>query len=150
MAEGSGGVIYETCFVGDLEELLPGASYTFEWTWTAPDSPLMTVEWTATVMAEEADLDIRYAEHLPLVPESMFLDITRTDDGVLVIKAQEYRSQEQNREQALARLQELVRRVAVSRKKRILTKPSRSSQRKRMDSKTKRGHIKALRRRVEE
>ena len=38
----------------------------------------------ATVMAEEADLDIRYAEHLPLVPESMFLDITRTDDGVLV------------------------------------------------------------------
>jgi ribosome-associated protein len=71
-------------------------------------------------------------------------------DGVLVIKAQEYRSQEQNREQALARLQELVRRVAVRRKKRIPTKPSRSSQRKRMDSKTKRGRIKALRGRVKE
>ena len=71
-------------------------------------------------------------------------------NGVLVIKAQEYRSQEKNREQARARLQELVRRVAVSRKKRIPTKPSRSSQHKRMDSKTRRGQIKALRRRVEE
>jgi photosystem II stability/assembly factor-like uncharacterized protein len=38
----------------------------------------------AAVVAEEADLDIRYAERLPLVPEAMFLDITRTDDGVLV------------------------------------------------------------------
>jgi hypothetical protein len=52
VAEGAGGVLYQTCFTGDLEELLPGASYTFEWTWTAPDSPLMVVEWTATVMAE--------------------------------------------------------------------------------------------------
>ena len=71
-------------------------------------------------------------------------------NGVLTIKAQEYRSQEQNREQALARLQELVRRVGVSRKKRIPSKPSRSSQRKRMDSKTKRGRVKALRGRVKE
>lgn len=55
VAEGAGGIVYEICFVGDLDELLPGASYTFEWTWTAPDSPLMVVEWTATVMAEGDD-----------------------------------------------------------------------------------------------
>ena len=71
-------------------------------------------------------------------------------EGIVIIKAQRFRSQEKNREDALARLQELVRRVAVSRKKRIPTKPSRSSQRKRMDSKTKRGRTKALRGRVEE
>lgn len=66
-------------------------------------------------------------------------------DGVVVIKAQEYRSQEKNREEALRRLQELVRAVARIRKPRKPTKPTRSSQRKRMDSKTKRGQIKALR-----
>ena len=70
--------------------------------------------------------------------------------GVLVIKAREFRSQEQNREQALARLQALVRQIAVTRKPRIATKPSRSSQRKRMDSKTRRGRTKALRRRVDD
>jgi photosystem II stability/assembly factor-like uncharacterized protein len=39
---------------------------------------------TAALLAQETDLDVRYAEHLPLVPESMFLDMTRTDDGLLV------------------------------------------------------------------
>ena len=69
-------------------------------------------------------------------------------DGVIVIKAQQYRSQEKNREEALQRLQELVRSVAVSRKKRKPTKPTRSSQRKRLDSKTRRGAVKLMRGKV--
>jgi len=71
-------------------------------------------------------------------------------DGVIVIKAQEYRTREKNREAALSRLQALVRSVAVVRKKRKPTRPSRSSQRKRVDSKVKRGRIKALRGRVKD
>ena len=71
-------------------------------------------------------------------------------DGVIVIKAQQYRTQEKNREAALSRLQELIRSVAVVRKTRKPTRPSRNSQRKRVDSKVKRGRIKALRGRVTE
>lgn len=70
-------------------------------------------------------------------------------DGVVVIKAQEHRSQEQNRDEALRRLQELVRSVARLRKPRRPTRPTRSSQQRRMDSKAKRGRIKALRGRVD-
>lgn len=66
-------------------------------------------------------------------------------DGVVVIKAQETRSQEQNRADALERLQELIKSVGVVRKTRKATKPTRSSQTKRMDSKTRRGNIKAMR-----
>ena len=66
-------------------------------------------------------------------------------DGVVVIKAQETRSQEQNRADALERLQELIKSVGVVRKTRKATKPTRSSQTKRMDSKTKRGNVKAMR-----
>jgi len=73
-----------------------------------------------------------------------------TKDGVIVIKAQQHRSQEMNREEALRRLQELVKSVAVSPKKRKPTKPTRSSQRKRLDSKTKRGAVKLARGRVTE
>ena len=71
-----------------------------------------------------------------------------TKDGVIVIKAQQYRSQEQNREEALKRLQDLIQDVAISRKVRKPTRPTRSSQRKRLDSKSKRGEIKAARGRV--
>jgi len=71
-------------------------------------------------------------------------------DGVIVIKAQEYRTREKNREAALSRLQALIRSVAVVRKARKPTRPSRSSQRKRVDSKVKRGRIKALRGRVKD
>ena len=66
-------------------------------------------------------------------------------DGVIIIKAQSCRSQEKNRLQALQRLQALIRSVAHSRKKRIATKASRSSQLKRLDSKTRRGRSKQLR-----
>ena len=68
-----------------------------------------------------------------------------TREGVIVIKAQQHRSQEMNREEALERLREIVRSVAVLPKKRRPTKPTRSSQRRRLDSKTRRGQVKAMR-----
>ncbi len=68
-----------------------------------------------------------------------------TKEGVIVIKAQEHRSQEKNREEALRRLQELIKSVAVSLKKRRPTKPTRGSQKKRLDRKSKRGRLKVMR-----
>ena len=68
-----------------------------------------------------------------------------TKEGVIVIKAQEHRSQEKNREEALRRLQELIKSVAVSPKKRRPTKPTRGSQKKRLDRKSKRGRLKVMR-----
>jgi ribosome-associated protein len=69
-------------------------------------------------------------------------------EGVVVIKSQEHRSQEQNREEALKRLQELIQTVVVLKKKRKLTKPTRSSQKKRLDRKIKRSLIKSSRKQV--
>ena len=68
-----------------------------------------------------------------------------TTEGVIVIKAQQYRSQEKNREEALRRLREIIDSVAQSPRKRKPTKPTRSSQKKRLDSKTRRGQIKVMR-----
>lgn len=66
-------------------------------------------------------------------------------EGVIVIKAQRYRTQEKNRLDALDRLQELVRRAGVVRKVRRKTKISKSANKKRLDNKTQRGKVKALR-----
>jgi len=71
-------------------------------------------------------------------------------DGVLIIKAQRYRSQEKNREDALTRLQALVKSVATPRKKRTATTPTRASKTRRLDSKTQRGKLKALRGKIED
>ncbi|MBW4491075.1 MAG: aminoacyl-tRNA hydrolase [Trichocoleus desertorum ATA4-8-CV12] len=71
-----------------------------------------------------------------------------TKEGVIIIKAQEHRSQEQNREEALQRLQALIRGAIAVPKPRKPSKPTRSSQRKRLDSKTKRSQIKTLRGKV--
>lgn len=71
-----------------------------------------------------------------------------TKDGVIVIKSQEHRTQEQNREEALQRLQELIKSAITLPKPRKKSKPTRSSQRKRLDSKTKRSQIKSLREKV--
>ena len=70
-----------------------------------------------------------------------------TKEGVIVIKAQEHRSQEQNREEALQRLQDLIKSAVVVPKPRRPSKPTRSSQRKRLDRKSKRAQIKTMRRR---
>lgn len=71
-----------------------------------------------------------------------------TRDGVLVIKAQAYRSQEQNREDALRRLRDAVEAAAVPQRVRRPTRPTRSSQRKRLETKASRGQVKALRGKV--
>ncbi|MEZ8029472.1 peptidyl-tRNA hydrolase [Enterovibrio norvegicus] len=72
-----------------------------------------------------------------------------TKDGVIVIKGQQYRTQEKNRDDALVRLQELIKSVGVVQKARRATKPSKSSQRKRMDGKTIRGKTKSMRGKVD-
>lgn len=69
-------------------------------------------------------------------------------EGVIVIKAQEHRTQEKNREEALKRLCDLIRSASFRHKKRKPTRPTQGSQTKRLDSKTRRGRIKALRKKV--
>ena len=72
-----------------------------------------------------------------------------SQEGVITIKAQQYRSQEQNREDALTRLSELIQSVAIPRKKRRATKPTKGSQNRRIESKKKQGRLKALRGTIE-
>ena len=72
-----------------------------------------------------------------------------TSDGVIVIKAQQYRTQEMNREDAINRLREMILTAGVVQKKRRPTRPTRSSQVKRVDGKVKRGQTKQLRGKVE-
>jgi ribosome-associated protein len=73
-----------------------------------------------------------------------------TKYGVVVIKAQEFRNQEQNRNEALRRLKAMLLLVVERPKSRVATKPTRSSQRKRIESKVKHGAVKSLRGRVME
>jgi ribosome-associated protein len=72
-----------------------------------------------------------------------------SDEGVIVIKAQQYRSLEQNRIDALERLRDIVFRVTIVQKKRRPTKATKGSQRRRMDSKTKRGKVKLQRGKID-
>lgn len=78
-----------------------------------------------------------------------FRDQRITNEGIIVIKAQNFRDQERNKEDAKARLLELIQLATVVEKARRETKPTRSSQRKRMDKKTKRGQIKKARGKVD-
>lgn len=71
------------------------------------------------------------------------------NDGILIIKAQSYRTQEQNREDAIARLIEIIQKAGFKPKPRRATKPTRSSQIRRVDSKKKQGKTKSLRKRVD-
>ena len=75
-------------------------------------------------------------------------DYRMTKDGVIVIKSQEHRSQELNRQAALERLLLLIRQTTEVKKPRRATKPSRNSQRKRVDKKTQKGQTKQMRGRV--
>ena len=72
-----------------------------------------------------------------------------TTDGVVVIKAQTHRSQDKNRDDALERLRTLILSALVVRKQRRATKPTKGSQRRRIDSKVKRGQLKASRGRID-
>ncbi len=71
-----------------------------------------------------------------------------TKEGVIVIKAQKYRTQEKNRDDSFERLKEIIKQVTVVQKVRRATKPTRGSQKRRMDSKTKHSKTKALRSKV--
>lgn len=73
-----------------------------------------------------------------------------TTDGVVVMKAQRYRTQERNRADALERLQQLVDRAAMAPVPRRATRPTRASRLRRLDEKKQRGQIKALRGPIDE
>jgi ribosome-associated protein len=94
--------------------------------------------------------DIRASSLPDAVKERLLLhnDQRITSEGVVIIKAQRYRSQDRNRDDALVRLQELVDSAALVPALRRPTKPTRGSQRRRVDSKVKRGQIKAGRRQI--
>lgn len=86
----------------------------------------------------------RYKEKLLRLNDSRI-----TADGVIIIKAQQFRTQLQNKENALLRLKHLIKSVTIPKKKRLATKPSKSAKRKRLDRKAKRGQLKASRRKVD-
>ena len=93
------------------------------------------------------------ASSLPLIYKQRLLklqDRRISKEGVIIIKAQQFRTQEKNRDNALERLQEIIKSVTTVQKKRKPTKPTRGSKKKRLDSKTRRGNTKALRGRVSE
>ncbi len=88
----------------------------------------------------------------PSLPDAMRARLTRlagrrlTKEGVLVIRAERFRTQEQNRADARERLVALLREATVSPKYRVKTKPSKAAKERRLKSKTQRGAVKRLRR----
>ena len=91
-----------------------------------------------------SSLPDRYKERLLALSDQRI-----TSDGVVVIKVQQYRTQEMNKEYALARLAQLIKSVTVEQNPRKATRPTLGSKRRRMDSKTKRGKTKSLRGKVD-
>ena len=79
---------------------------------------------------------------------TQFSDSRITTDGIIIIKAQQFRTQEKNKEDALKRLQQLIISATVIRKKRRESRPTKASRARRVNSKTKRGKIKVLRSKV--
>jgi ribosome-associated protein len=72
-----------------------------------------------------------------------------TQDGIIIIKAQQFRTQHQNKEDALKRLKEIIISVLVRKKKRMPTKPSKGAKRRRLDGKAQRSQLKTFRRKVD-
>ncbi|HUS25228.1 MAG TPA: alternative ribosome rescue aminoacyl-tRNA hydrolase ArfB [Candidatus Binatia bacterium] len=104
----------------------------------------------------ESAVHLRFDVRASSLPESVkerlmaLHDRRVTADGVVVIKAQQHRSQEQNRAEALARLSELVQRAMQRPARRIATRPTRGSKRRRLEGKLHRSGVKALRGRVKD
>ena len=94
--------------------------------------------------------DIRVSSLPDLIKDRLLKlnDQRITREGVVVIKAQQYRSQEKNRAEALSRLQALIRRAAATRRKRRPSRPTRSSREKRLERKVKHGRLKATRAKI--
>ena len=92
--------------------------------------------------------DIRASSLPPFYKEELLKlqDHRISADGVITIKAQQHRTQERNREDALERLRLLIQSVAIPRKKRRATKPTKGSQNRRIEGKKRQGRLKALRR----
>lgn len=94
--------------------------------------------------------DIRTSSLPPLIKERLIAlsDQRITREGVVVIKSQEHRTQEKNREAALARLDALIRSVAVTPRARIATRPTRASKERRLEHKARRRDVKSGRGKV--
>ena len=94
--------------------------------------------------------DIRRSSLADSVKESLlrYPDKRISKEGIVVIKAQQHRSQEQNREESLDRLRNLILSAIVVKKKRKKTRPSKNARKKRVDDKTRRGKTKTLRAKV--
>lgn len=91
------------------------------------------------------------ASSLPIFYKERLLrlsDHRLSRDGVIIIKAQRYTSQDKNRQDALNRLKEMIQRAATVMKRRRVTKPTRGSQRRRLDAKARHGKQKSLRGKV--
>ena len=103
--------------------------------------------------AVQLRFDVR---HSPSLPEDVRLRLERlagkrlNEDGVLIIEAHRYRTQEHNRQDAIDRLVAMVRRATEKPKPRKKTRPTAESRQKRLDEKRRRGEIKSLRRKVDE
>lgn len=103
----------------------------------------------------ESAVQLRFnARTSPSLSNAVFLRLKRlagrrmTGDGVVVISANRFRTQEQNRQDALARLTGLIREAAVPPKHRIATRPSRGQKQRRLDNKRRKGDLKKMRGRV--
>ena len=96
--------------------------------------------------------DIRNSSLPDLVKDRLLQlrDHRISKDGTIIIKSQQTRSQEQNRFNALAALQQLIKSVLITQKKRTKTKPSRGAKERRLQQKTNRGKIKSMRQKVSE
>ena len=98
---------------------------------------------------------LRFDIHESSLPDMVKSDLLALSDqrisktGVLVIKAQTFRSREKNRADALTRLRQIVQSVLIKKKRRKKTRPKKTAVTKRLDSKTKHGKVKKLRNRID-